>query len=84
MLPSSDVRFVGIGNSGGPTIEGNGPVSREMEHELVAVIHISLRIDRLEVACTDNLVIAGLNGNRLDPVEGVLELEEIGCGQRKE
>ena len=84
VLPACDVRFVGIGNPGGSTIEWNGPGPGEVEHELVAVVHISLRIDRLEVACTDNLVIAGLDGNRLDPVEGVLELEEIGRGQRKE
>lgn len=80
MLPALDVRLVRIRNPGGSPVKWNGSSLGQVEYEFVAVIDIALRVDRLEVACTDNLVIAGLNGDRLDPMEGVLEPEEMGRG----
>lgn len=43
----------------------------------MAVVHETLRIDWLEVACRNLLAGGGGYGDRLDPVEGVLEFEEF-------
>ena len=63
-----------------PAVERRPPVVRELEHELVAVVDEAGAVDRLVVADREVAVERGagagrvpIDGDRLDPVDGVLE-----------
>lgn len=83
MFPAPDVGFVGIGDTCRASIKRNRTCQGEMKDVFMAVVDVSLGIDGLEMACADCFIIACLDRDRLDPVEGVLELEEIRRGQRE-
>ena len=80
--PPSDVRLILVANANRLTIEWRVSVAGEMEHELVAVVEEPSAVDRLVVADRQVVVEPGpaarqrlFDRDRLDPVNGVLELE---------
>ena len=77
MLPSLDVRLVGVGNTSRAAVEFDRAGPGEMEDVLVAVVDVALGVDRFEVSGADRLGVAGFDRDRFDPVKGVLKLEEI-------
>ena len=84
VLPSLDIGFVSVGNTACPAIKLNGARFRQVKDELVAVIDIALGIDWFEVSRADRLMFTRLYGDGLDPVEGVLELEQLVGGKGEE
>ena len=80
--PARDVRLVLVLHADRPPVERRLAVGREMEDELVAVVEEALAVDRLVVADGQIVLEPGaragerlLDGDRLDPVDGVLQLQ---------
>ena len=80
--PARDVRLVLIFHPDRLAAERRVTVGREMEHELVAVVQKAFAVDWLVVADREILLEPGsrarerlLDGDRFDPVDGVLQLE---------
>ena len=80
--PSRDVRLVLIGDAERKTIERGRTLWREVKNELVAVVQETIAVDRLVV--TDGQIAREpggstgrfpVDGDRLDPVNDVLQLE---------
>ena len=53
------------------------PDFREMKNVFVAVVQKTFRVDRFEMAVRANIAIAIFNRDRFDPVNGVLQHEQI-------
>ena len=81
MFPAPDVGFICIGNTCRSSIKSNRAGEGEVKDIFMAVVDVSPGIDRFEMTGADRFIFACLDGDRLDPVEGVLELEEIRRGQ---
>ena len=80
--PAGDVRLVLISHADRLAAERRVAVGREMEHELVTVVQEALAVDWLVVADREIVLEPGararerlLDGDRLDPVDGVLQLQ---------
>ena len=72
-----------------PAVERRAPARREMKHELVAVVEEALAVDWLVVADREVALERGrdagrvlLDGDRLDPVDGVLQVKVLARGLR--
>jgi len=75
--PSRYVRFVLIRNAKGKTLEWRFSLGRKMEYVFLAIIEETARVDRLEMSARDNLSILFFDTDRLDPVNGILQDEQI-------
>ena len=82
--PALDVRGVLVGHADGPAIEPRAAARREVEDELVAVVDEAVAVDRLVVADRHVAIEPGrragglaVDGDRLDPVDRVLELQVL-------
>src|SRR5262245_42450913 len=80
--PAGDVRLILVGHAEGQTVQRCDTRWREMEHELMAVVHVPVAVDWLvvpdrEVASQACSCPGGrlIDGNRLHPVDDVLETE---------
>ena len=84
VLPALDVRLVGIGDAGGAAIEGDVSGLGEVEDVLVAVVDVAAGVDGLEMPGANRFAVSCFHGDGLNPVEGVLEVEELGPGEGEE
>ena len=80
--PARHVRRVLVGHADGLAVERRPAVGREVKDELVAVVDEAVAVDRLVVADVEVPVEAGggagrvaVDGDRLDPVNRVLQLQ---------
>ena len=73
VAPACDIGLIYVGHAGGAAIKGGVSSFGQVEDVFVAVVDVAFRIDRLEVAAGDLLVVLGFDRDRFDPVEGVLE-----------
>ena len=88
-LPPGDVRFILVGHAYRQPIQGRLPAWAEVKDELLAFVQEPRAVDRLVVADGKVAVQPGLasrvapvDGDRLDPVNGVLQHEVRACGVR--
>ena len=81
MRPTFDITLVRVGDPDGQTVEGRCSFQSEVEHILVAVIQKAGRIDRFEMSVGTDLSVP-LNRDGLDPMNGVLQLEQSTQAQR--
>lgn len=77
VFPALDVALIDVGDAGGAAVEGDGAGFGEVEDVLVAVVDVALRVDGFEVSGADLFACAGFDGDGFDPVEGVLQDEEV-------
>ena len=84
VTPSCDVRFIRVfdADTSRAAMDRNIAHLCEVEDEFVAIVHVSRRIDRLEM--TDRLLRLPrrVDGDRLYPVERVLQNEDLFIGNR--
>ena len=86
VAPAGDVRLVDVGHAGRAAVELDTAGFRQVKHILVAVVDVTLRVDRFEMTGADLFAGGGLDGDGLDPVERVLQDEErlVPVGQRED
>lgn len=73
VTPASDVGFMDIRHARGAAVERNIAGFRQVKHVFVAVVDVALGIDWLEMPGGNGLAIHGGDGDRFDPVKGVLQ-----------
>src|SRR5262245_20454127 len=80
--PAGNARLILIGHAQSQTIERRGAGVGEVEDELVAVVQIAIAVDRLVMPDRQIALETGsgtgrtaFDGNRLDPMNDVLEAE---------
>ncbi len=77
MRPARNIAFVLIWNSKREPINFNVTGFCEMENIFVAIVEESLRANGFEMSIGANVAITIFNRNRFDPVNCVLQNEEI-------
>src|SRR5688572_22031533 len=75
--PSSDVALVGIRDAQSQTIDRRPAFPGEMKNVFVAIVEIPRRADRLEMATRSRAAGGIIDRDRLDPMDGILEDEQI-------
>lgn len=70
--PTGDVGFINVRHTGGAAVERDIAGFGEVKHIFVAVVDVALGIDRFEMTGGNGFVIHGGDGDRFDPVKGVL------------
>ncbi|MEI9893330.1 MAG: hypothetical protein WDN28_05370 [Chthoniobacter sp.] len=75
--PAGDVAFVRVGDADGKAIDRHVAGAREMKDVFVAIGEVALGVDRLEMAHAQFVGPPGLDGHRFDPVDGILQAEEV-------
>jgi len=80
--PARDVALVLVRHTEGETIERSFSLGRKVKNIFVAIVQVTGRVDRLEMAAR-NLAPPELvrQGNRLDPVNRVLQNEKFAQAQ---
>lgn len=73
VTPAGDVRFIYVGHAGGASVERDVAGLGEVEDVFVTIVHVALRVDRLEMACGKRFATGGMGGDGFDPVERVLK-----------
>ncbi len=77
VLPARDVALVLIRHTQRESINRRAAVRREVKDVLVTVVEVTRRVDWFEVAARHQLAILVLDADRLDPMNRVLEGEQI-------
>ena len=77
VAPARDVTLVGVRNTEGEPIDRSVTFRGEMENVFVAVVQIPRRTDRFEMAARNEFAVFVFDRDRLDPMDRVLEDEQI-------
>lgn len=87
VAPARDVGFMHVRHASGAAIQRDIAGFGEVKHVFVAVVHVSLGIDRFEMPSGNWIAIHGGDGDRFDPVKRVLQNEQgiqpIGEGENE-
>src|SRR4051812_46724869 len=70
--PPSHVGLVRIRNPNGEPVEWGVAMGGEVKNKFMSVVHIALRVDRLEVAPGQRTILP-IKRDRFDPVERILK-----------
>ena len=83
VAPARDVALVRIRNSEREPVDLSAADRREMENVFVAIIQETTRTDWLEMSAGNNRAALVFDRDRFDPVNRVLQLEQIAQLQNK-
>src|SRR5438477_3589076 len=75
--PTRNVGFILIRNSEREPVDWRVPLGREMKNIFVAIVQVAARIDRFEMSARNDFAPFFLNADRFDPVNGILQNEQI-------